>query len=116
MGDSLLLVSKIKSSKRDVNKCICQKENRSQKTTSTENGRKKIMDASSKFNGELLDNVADFEIFHLNYHSGCCNKSYVLRGERFKPNEKESETEEVDCFSPPRPKRVKTVNVCHLSK
>ena len=55
---------------------------------------------------------------HLKYHAGSCYKTSVLRGERFESNQKESETEdeEVDCFSPPRAKRIKTVYICHLSK
>ena len=42
----------------DINKCIlCQKEKRSEKTSSTENGRQKIKDASMKMNDSLLINL-----------------------------------------------------------
>ena len=83
-GNNITLITTHVLREKDINKCIlCQKEKRSEKTSSTENGRQKIKDASMKMNDSLLINLNDSEQNQIRYHSRECYKSYILKAERF---------------------------------
>ena len=84
-GNNLTLITTHVQREKDINKCIlCQKEKRSEKTSSTENGRQKIKDASMKMNDSLLINLNDSEQNQIRYHSRECYKTYILKAERFR--------------------------------
>ena len=112
--DAITLVPLPIEREKDVNKCIlCQKEKRSEKTASTENGRKKIIDASTKMNDSILKNLNDSELNKIRYHSRECYKPYILKAERFRPttsddNPPNDTTVEGDETTPKRSKRRKS--------
>ena len=81
--NSLQLVGSRKRKKVNLEKCIiCQQENRSEKLTSTENGRSKIQAASSILQDDLLSDVDGKDIVLIKYHMKACYKRYILQSER----------------------------------
>ena len=94
-------------------KCIiCQKEKRSEKTVSTENGRAKLKIASQTLQDDLLAGVSTEDEENIRYHKKECYKKYILRAQRAKDAPKNDtqnvEVEVPELCSPSRVKRCKT--------
>ena len=78
--NSLQLVGSRKQKKVNLEKCIiCQQEKRSEKLTSTENGRSKIQAASSILQDDLLSDVDGKDIVLIKYHMKACYKRNIFR-------------------------------------
>ena len=82
---SLQLIQK-NVKKKNINLCItCQKNKATEKLSSTDNGRKKLLTASKILKDELFDKFNDNNILSLTYHCSCY-KTYILRAERQNKN------------------------------
>ena len=82
---SLVLLKEEKQRSLCIEKCIiCQKEKRSEKTVSTENGRAKLKIASQTLQDDLLAGVSTEDEENIRYHLKECCKKYILRAERAK--------------------------------
>ena len=107
------VVKKEKQRSLCIEKCIiCQKEKRSEKTVSTENGRAKLNIASQTLQDDLLSGVSTEDEENIRYHLKECYKIYILRAERAKDAPKNDtqnvEVEVPKLYSPSRVKRRKT--------
>ena len=72
--------------KKNINLCItCQKNKATEKLSSTDNGRKKLLTASKILKDGLFDKFNDNNILSLTYHCSCY-KTYILRAERQNKN------------------------------
>ena len=98
----------------NLQKCvICQKEKRSEKTVSTENGRAKVITASKSLDDGQLTGLTGEKLENVKYHLKECYKKYILRAERERKdtettNEKlKPEEEDPEISSPVRSKRRK---------
>ena len=110
---SLLLLKEEKQRSLCIEKCIiCQKEKRSEKTVSTENGRGKLKIALQTLQDDLLAGVSTEDEENIRYHLKECYKKYILRAERAKDAPKNDtqnvEVEVPKLCSPSRVKRRKT--------
>ena len=110
---SLVLLKEEKQRSLCIEKCIiCQKEKRSEKTVSTENGRAKLKIASQTLQDDLLAGVSTEGEENIRYHLKECYKKYILRAERAKDAPKNDtqnvEVEVPKLCSPSRVKRRKT--------
>ena len=82
---SVILVGKPSENTVNLQKCvICQKEKRSEKPVSTENGRAKLISASKSLDDGLLTGLTGEELENVRYHLKECYKKYILRAEREK--------------------------------
>ena len=109
---SVILVGKPSQNTVNLQKCvICQKEKRSEKPVSTENGRAKLISASKSSDDGLLTGLTGEELENVGYHLKECYKKYILRAERERKdtekNEKQKSEEYPEISSPVRSKRQK---------
>ena len=84
--------------RKDVNKCIiCQKmqDNKgSVKLTSTEKGRRSIIDSSNCLKDDLLESIPNDKFDGLKYHVNTCYPRYIRTSERYQKKTETAQTEQ----------------------
>ena len=102
---------------KDVNLCIiCQHKTGSQgntKLTSTEEGRKVLIQTSQLLQDEIIKNLPESDLNSIKYHVKPCFSNYKKKGERYNQTRKQkAESSTLSPLSSPtnHPKRSKVAN------
>ena len=96
--DKKEFITSEKRTKSNVNLCIlCQKEKRSEKTSSNANGRTKSIVAINDLKDDYLVNLSEYDLNNIKYHLKDCYKPYILKADRSAKRKQEEGNDTENC-------------------